>query len=75
MVLPALDYNPRRIKQFINLFRLKAFIAIETGLFCSNVSDSSKTPLSLEKLGKFVAITLKWPLIISDLTLQSKTVR
>ncbi|MCZ8163071.1 MAG: P-loop NTPase fold protein, partial [Microcystis sp. LE19-196.1B] len=33
MVAPALDYNPRRIKHFINVFRLKVYIANETGLF------------------------------------------
>ena len=33
MVAPTLEYNPRRVKQFINMFRLKALIAAETGLF------------------------------------------
>lgn len=71
MVSPALDYNPRRIKQFINLFRLKAFIAGETGLFCRE-KGSHNAYLTLEKLGKIVAITLKWPLILSHLNLNNK---
>jgi len=69
MVLPALDYNPRRIKQFLNLFRLKAFIASETGLFCISENTSSESNLTLEKLGKFIAITLKWPLLLSEIHL------
>lgn len=72
MVLPALDYNPRRIKQFLNLFRLKTFIASETGLFCISESTFSESNLTLEKLGKFIAISLKWPLLLSDINLNPK---
>jgi len=61
MVAPALDYNPRRIKQFINVFRLKAYIASITGLF------DQKEPLTFQQLGKFTAISLKWPLLLLDL--------
>lgn len=63
-VAPHLDNNPRRMKQFINLFRLRVLISYETGLF-----DSSDTyePISIEQLAKFVIITLKWPLLIRDL--------
>jgi hypothetical protein len=67
MVAPALDNNPRRLKQFINLFRLKTFIANETGLFDFSDGASSDDCLTLEQLGKFVAISLKWPLLIVDL--------
>ncbi|MFM1843040.1 MAG: hypothetical protein RLZZ490_1782, partial [Cyanobacteriota bacterium] len=61
MVAPILDFNPRRIKAFINLFRLKIYIARATGLL-----DKSN-PLTFEQLGKFIAIGLKWPLLINDL--------
>lgn len=57
---PAFDYNPRRLKQFLNLFRLKAFIAFRTGLF------GGENALTLEQLGKFVTISLRWPLLFSD---------
>lgn len=67
MVGPALDNNPRRLKQFINLFRLRAFIANETGLFDVSEDSTSNESLTLEQLGKFVAIYLKWPLLIRDL--------
>lgn len=55
MVAPALDNNPRRIKQFVNLFRSRVLIAGETGLL-----DGSDA-MTLEQLGKLVAISLKWP--------------
>jgi|GEM_PF-5759498 hypothetical protein len=66
---PVLGNNPRRIKQFINLFRLKVFIAAETGLF-----DGDEA-LTLEQLGKFVAIGLRWPLFISDLETNGELLR
>ena len=71
MVVSAMDYNPRRLKQFANLFRLRAYIASDTGLF-DEIYDTSNNavmnaPLTLEQLGKFTAISLKWPLLITDL--------
>jgi len=65
MVAPALDYNPRRIKQFLNLFRLRTYIASATGLFDFRKDDDEC--LTLEQLGKFVAISLRWPLLLADL--------
>jgi len=65
MVAPALDYNPRRYKQFMNLFRLRVSIANDTGLF--ERRDTRKNPWTPEKLGKFVAITLAWPRLIDSL--------
>jgi RNA polymerase sigma factor (sigma-70 family) len=64
MVAPALDYNPRRLKQFVNVFRLRAYLAIATGL----VGDfTGPRGLTFEKLGKFVAVGLRWPLLLADL--------
>jgi hypothetical protein len=67
MVAPAFDYNPRRLKQFINAFRLKTFIASRTGLFDPPVDDSKYDQLTPQQLGKFVAISLRWPLLLADL--------
>ncbi len=71
MVASTLDYNPRRLKQFINLFRLRTYIASDTGLFDEwiNTADNIvvNQSLTLEQLGKFVAINLKWPLLLTDL--------
>jgi len=60
-VAPVLGNNPRRMKQFVNLFRLRTFIAAETGLFDGNDG------LTLKQLGKFVALNLRWPLLLADL--------
>ena len=71
MVASALDYNPRRLKHFINLFRLRTYIASDTGMFDEWVNTADEVavnrPLTLEQLGKFVAINLKWPLLLTDL--------
>jgi hypothetical protein len=66
LVAPALDYNPRRVKQFINACRLQAYIAIETGLIAEE-GTGVPSGLTFEKLGKFVAITLRWPLLAAHL--------
>jgi hypothetical protein len=67
MVAPTLGYNPRRIKQFINMFRLKALIATETGLFEAPTNAHSHKGLTLPQLGKFVAMGLMWPRLLTDL--------
>jgi hypothetical protein len=65
MAAPALDYNPRRIKQYINLFRLKAYIAYETGLLTRPARGRTAQRLTLEQLGKFVAIGVRWPRLVA----------
>ena len=55
---PALENNPRRLKQFVNLFRLRAYIADQIGAL-GNVS--------FRQLAKFVAISLAWPGLLTDL--------
>jgi hypothetical protein len=64
MVADTLGRNPRRLKQFVNLFRLQAYIANEIGLFDRDPMGS--TPITLEQLGKFVAISLWWPALLAD---------
>lgn len=67
MVAQFLDYNPRRIKQFINLFRLRAYIAWETNLLILPEYVSDTTGVTLEQLGKIVAISLRWPLFLESI--------
>jgi KAP-like P-loop domain-containing protein len=64
LVAPAFDNNPRRIKQYINLLRLRIFIAAATGLF--DEQDGTKA-LTMEQLGKFVAILLRWPILLAEM--------
>jgi hypothetical protein len=64
-VAPTLEFNPRRLKQFVNLFRLRAYIASNTGLF---VPSDSGTTLTLRQLATFIAMTLRWPQLALDLS-------
>ncbi len=63
---PYFDYNPRRIKQFVNIFRLKAHIAEATGLFLS--ADGQTESLTIPQLGKFVALNILYPEFIELLS-------
>ncbi|HYO57450.1 hypothetical protein, partial [Archangium sp.] len=54
-VAPALEFNLRRLKQFLNVFRLSIYIANHTGLF-----DAGHA-LTLSQLGKFVAESYTGP--------------
>ena len=65
MVAPSFNHNPRRIKQFVNCFRLCAITASQTGLFGPPRSNDY-SPLTVEQLGKMVAICLRWPLLVGD---------
>jgi len=53
-----LDYNPRRIKRFINLYRLQALIAQQRHLL--------ETTLSFNMLARWVLIQMRWPDFILD---------
>ncbi len=59
---PALELNPRRLKQFINIFRLQAYIAARNG----RIADAPGKPgLTLEQLGKLVALGMRWPVLLA----------
>lgn len=57
------DNNPRRIKQFVNAYRLKIYIAYSTGLFKKGPGGKS---LTIQQVGKFVAMIMLWPEIVPD---------
>lgn len=68
-VSPILDYNPRKIKKFINLYRLRTLLAREIGLLDWMEYDMPvRGNLTLQQLGKFVAISLRWPKLLSHLS-------
>lgn len=60
MASHALDDNPRRVKQFVNLFRLRAYISYETGLL-SQHSDAEAGLITLAQLGKYIVLSMQWP--------------
>jgi hypothetical protein len=55
--LPYLGYNPRKVKRFINLFKLQALIANRRKL----LDDGT---IQLDQLAKWVIISTRWPSII-----------
>ncbi len=52
-----LEPNPRKIKRFINVFRLQALIANRRGLLESGV-------IRLDLLAKWIVVTMRWPQMI-----------
>jgi hypothetical protein len=76
-VAQFLDYNPRRLKQFLNVFRLRRFIAFHTRRLKAFEQEPPAPPraipvdgtdeLTLEQLAKFVVIALRWPGLVPDL--------
>ena len=66
MVAPCFDYNPRRLKQFLNLFRLNVATANATQLLYAE-EGSSGGGVRLEQIGKFVALRMRWPDVVSEL--------
>jgi len=67
MVSEAFGNNPRRVKQFVNLYRLRIRTAASTGLITREESQ-----FTFAQLGKFVGIGLGWPLFIRDLERNNK---
>ena len=63
LLAPYFNNNPRRLKQFVNAFRLRAHIANSTGLFRQS-EDKGFGNLTIPQLGKFVALTLMWPELV-----------
>lgn len=62
----ALENNPRRIKQFINLYRLRTYLASGRKLIKMPGEAIEPTDWTLERLAKFVAIELRWPMFLAD---------
>jgi hypothetical protein len=65
-IAPALGHNPRRLKQFINAFRLNALIASEAGHLDTYPGMTLESTLTLLKLAKIVAIEIWWPRLLND---------
>ncbi|NEQ39093.1 MAG: hypothetical protein F6K40_23675 [Okeania sp. SIO3I5] len=66
MVAHFFDYNPRRLKQYINVFKFKTYIAY----YAVGVTFAEKEKIeaiTIEQMGKFTALTLKYPRLFSEL--------
>ncbi|MGB3512094.1 MAG: P-loop NTPase fold protein [Microcoleaceae cyanobacterium] len=63
MVAPFFDYNPRRLKQYINVLRLRIYIAY----YSIGVTFAERETITVEQIGKFTAITLRYPRLLLEL--------
>jgi hypothetical protein len=68
MVSPSLDYNPRRLKQFVNCYRLYAALTESLALFREEAQFQEGEGLTPQKLIKLIAINLRWPLFLIEAT-------
>ncbi len=64
-------FNPRRLKQFINVFRLRVLIALSTGVLSpapqNAQGSSSSSGITIHQLGLFTALLMRWPQLSGDL--------
>jgi hypothetical protein len=64
-------FNPRRVKQFVNVFRLRVMIALSIGALvpAPTTSAGGQKPngITIQQLGLFTAIMMRWPGLSSDL--------
>jgi len=71
----SFQFNPRRLKQFINVFRLRIIIAVKTGVLVAAAPDAASIVgnrgITLRQLGLVTAIMLRWPQLIADLNRDS----
>jgi tetratricopeptide (TPR) repeat protein len=71
-LMPAFDNNPRRLKQFLGLYRLRIYIAKVTGMFAIPKGEAADRALSLPQLGKFTALELGWPDLLKEAQLNTE---
>lgn len=64
-------FNPRRLKQFINVFRLQVMIALSTGVLAPARQGAGGPALSdgitIQQLGLFTAVLMRWSRLAGDL--------
>ncbi|WP_246843957.1 P-loop NTPase fold protein, partial [Hydrocoleum sp. CS-953] len=63
IVAPFFDNNPRRFKQYVNALTLKIYIAY----YSIGVTFDEKQTITIEQMGKFTALTLKYPRLLFEL--------
>src|SRR5271168_4386436 len=67
-IAKVFDFNPRRLKQFVNVFRLRVIIGLSTDTLDLYFDGAGRrSGISLAQLGLFTAITLRWPQLTGDL--------
>jgi len=66
LIFAAMRGNPRRLKQFLNTFRLALCVEHTTGKFFSD-SANRIVPIYPAQLAKYVAMGLRWPMLLPDI--------
>jgi hypothetical protein len=70
-VAQLFQFNPRRLKQFVNVFRLRLMIALMTGVFTPARSGGAGAPpvgvITIHKVGLLTAILMRWSQLANDL--------
>jgi hypothetical protein len=65
------EFNPRRLKQFVNVFRLRLMIALSTGVLTAAQQDIggqvSARGITIHQVGLFTAILMRWSRLAGDL--------
>jgi hypothetical protein len=64
--LPPLGTIHGVLKRFLGLFRLRTFIAKETGLLAGLEHQPYAGAMTLEQRGKFTALELLWPSLLQE---------
>ena len=65
-----LKFTPRRLKQYVNVLRLQIIVAFYIGLIDAEGNPAGgrkKQGFDLRRLALFSGLTLKWPILVSDL--------
>lgn len=70
LISPSFENNPRQLKQFVNAFRLKCHIAFKTGLLLER-----ENKMTIQQIGKFVAMIMLWPELIDLLMIYPNTIK
>src|SRR5262249_15209434 len=64
-------FNPLRLKQFVNVFRLRVMIALSTGVLApAPKTGGGAVPaggITIQQLGLFTAILMRWSRLAGDL--------
>ncbi len=65
---PVLQYNPRKIKKFLNIWRVQTHLGNRQGLFGftpPNPNDLSR-PITMYQFGKYLGLAYIWPDFVLD---------
>ena len=70
-LVQVFGFNPRRLKQFVNVFRLRVIVALSTGVLIPEQRTLVGPPLgggiTIKQIGLFTAVLMRWSRLTGDL--------